>query len=56
MSMCAGCKHAADLTASNLTRPGDYVCRLRVPHPCLYPHSCTCQHGGKPPVPVGPNR
>jgi hypothetical protein len=54
--MCSGCTYAADLTVANRERVGEYVMRIKVPHPCLYPHTCTCQHDRREPVPVGVNR
>lgn len=60
MSMCSPCKRAADKTTEDrlvrtvmkLTtgnRPRYTVTR---PHACAYPHSCTCQHDRREPVPV----
>lgn len=46
MSMCTGCKTAADETATR-RRIGSVM----VPkHPCDYPHTCTCQHNRRPVV------
>jgi hypothetical protein len=50
--MCSGCTYAADLTVANRERVGEYVMRIKVPHPCLYPHTCTCQHDRREPVPA----
>lgn len=51
MSMCGGCREAADLTQEDrltdtvmrMTSGSRRNCPVRL-HPCEYPHSCTCQH------------
>lgn len=45
--MCGGCKEAADETADR-RRHGNTMIRL---HACEYPHTCTCQHDRRLPVP-----
>lgn len=48
MSMCTPCKQAADEMALRRESGNDMV-RL---HACAYPHSCTCQHDRREPVPA----
>lgn len=44
MAMCDPCKATADLVTVRRTQGNS---RPSLPHPCRYPHSCTCQHGDR---------